>query len=105
MKSFIVGIFVAAGLMSGGAQAADVKIFAAAAMNGPFKELLPAFEKASGHKVAVEYAASPQTTAKVESGQPFDMVVTTFAEEVLKDPVRNGHFQASPRPLLASIGL
>ena len=105
MKSPIVVIFVAAGLLTGAAQAADVKVFAAAAMNGPFKELLPPFEKATGHKVTVEYAASPQTTAKVESGQPFDMVVTTFAEEVLKDPVRNGHFQASPRPLLASINL
>jgi molybdate transport system substrate-binding protein len=53
----------------------------------------------------VEYASSPQTTKKVESGEPFDMVVTTFAEDVVKDPARNGHFQASPRPVLASVGL
>ena len=46
MKSRIVGIFVAAGLMAGAAQAAEVKVFAAAAMNGPFKELIPAFEQA-----------------------------------------------------------
>jgi molybdate transport system substrate-binding protein len=98
-------MFVAAGLMTGAAQAAEVKMFAAAAFIGPFKELLPQFEKATGHKVTVEFAASPQTTKKVESGEPFDLVLTTFAEEVLKDPVRNGHFLASPRPLLASIGL
>jgi molybdate transport system substrate-binding protein len=105
MKSQFVGIFVAIGLMTGAAQATDVKMFAAAALSGPFKELMPAFEKATGNKVTIEYASSPQTTAKVESGVPFDLVVTTFAEEVLKDPVRNGHFQASPRKLLASSGL
>lgn len=105
MTSRIVGIFVAVGLMGGAAQAAEVKVFAAPAMIAPFKELLPPFEKASGHKVIVEYGASPQTTKKVESGEPFDMVVTTFAPEVLNDPARNGHFQASPRPLLASVNL
>jgi molybdate transport system substrate-binding protein len=105
MKSHLVGIFVAAGLMTGAVQAAEVKVFAAAALSGPFKELMPQYERASGNKVTVEYASSPQTTKKVESGEPFDMVVTTFAEEVLKDPARNGHFQTSPRPLLASSGL
>jgi len=105
MKLHLLEIFVAVGLMTGAVQAADVKVFAAAAMNGPFKELLPQYERATGNKVTVEYASSPQTTKKVESGEPFDMVVTTFAEEVLKDPVRNGHFQATPRPLLASSGL
>jgi len=105
MKSRLVGIFLALGLMTGAAQAADVKMFAAAAFTGPFKELLPPFEQATGHKVTVEYAASPQTTKKVESGEPFDLVLTTFADEVLKDPARNGHFQANPRPVLASVNL
>ena len=105
MKARIAGVLLAVGLVIGQAQGAEVKVFAAAAMVEAFKELLPPFERATGHKVTVEYMSSPQTTKKVESGEPFDLVVTTFSEEVLTDPARNGLFAASPRPIVAAVDL
>ena len=36
------------------AEAAEIKVVTTAAMSGAFKELIPQFERASGHKVAVQ---------------------------------------------------
>jgi molybdate transport system substrate-binding protein len=85
------------------AGAAELAVFATAAHVDSFKELVPAFEKASGHKLTVNFRTSPVTMKGVEAGEPFDVVVA------IKGPVdgtaAKGFFTAAERPIISVVGL
>jgi molybdate transport system substrate-binding protein len=68
------------------AMAAEVKVMAGAAMRGAFGELLPQFERATGHKIAIEYGAGTTFRKQIEAGEAFDLVIidTTEVEELIK---------------------
>ena len=40
------------------ATAAEVKVMAGAAMSGAFGELIPQFERATGHKIVIQYGST-----------------------------------------------
>jgi molybdate transport system substrate-binding protein len=44
-------------------------------MSGAFKELIPQFEATSGHKVTVQYHATPVVLKQIESGEAFDLAI------------------------------
>lgn len=85
------------------ASAAELSVFATAAHVDSFKELVPAFEKASGHKLTVNFRTSPVTMNGVEAGEPFDVVVA------IKGPVdgtaAKGFFIDGSRPVVSVVGL
>ena len=89
--------------MTGPTQAAEIKVLATGAQTDVFKELIPQFESATGHKVVAEYAATPQVMKKIESGAPFDVVV--MIDTPMKDPANQQYFAAGPRPPVSSVGL
>jgi molybdate transport system substrate-binding protein len=93
------GLVLAVGAAS---HAAEVKVLAVGAMPGVFKELVPPFERASGHKVSVEYGATPALMKKIDAGEAFDVAV--LVTESMNDPARQGLF-AGARPAIASVGL
>ncbi len=93
----------AAALAAGPADAAELKVLATAAHITSFKEIVPQFERATGHKVNVIYNASPVTIKNIEAGADFDVVVA------IKGPVdeaaKKGFFAAGDRPGVSSVGL
>jgi molybdate transport system substrate-binding protein len=68
------------------ANAAEVKIMAGAAMRGAFGELVPQFERATGHKIAIEYGAGTAFRKQIEAGEAFDLVIidTSEVDELIK---------------------
>jgi molybdate transport system substrate-binding protein len=68
------------------ANAAEVKVMAGAAMRGAFGELIPQFERASGHKIAIEYGAGTAFRKQIEGGEAFDLVIidTSEVNELIK---------------------
>ena len=57
------------------AYAAEIKVVATAAVSGAFKDLIPQFERTSGHKVTLQYPATPVVMRQIESGEPFDLAI------------------------------
>src|SRR5262245_66627242 len=57
------------------AAAAEVKVMAGAAMSGAFGELLPQFERATGHKIVIQYGATGAFKKQIEAGEAFDLVI------------------------------
>jgi molybdate transport system substrate-binding protein len=57
------------------AHAAEVKLIASAAMKGAVSELIPSFEKASGHKVITMWAGTEAITQRVAGGEMVDVVL------------------------------
>ena len=47
-------------LLQGIAEAAEIKLFASGALKEAYVELIPAFEKASGHKVMLEWSSTTE---------------------------------------------
>ena len=70
----------AASMASIQATASDVKLLAGASMRVLLPELLPQFEKASGHKVTVEYGTLGAITDRISKGEDADLVIVTGAQ-------------------------
>ena len=87
---------LAALLAQGGAvHAADVDVIASTAMREVLDELVPMFERASGHKVTVTFLSGAVLPGKVREGAPADLVVTT--PETIDDLVKAGKVEAGTR--------
>jgi molybdate transport system substrate-binding protein len=85
------------------AKAAELAVFATAAHVDSFKELVPAFEKATGHKLTVNFRTSPVTMKGVEAGEPFDVVVAIRGP--VDETATKAFFAAGERPVVSVVGL
>jgi molybdate transport system substrate-binding protein len=87
------------------AQAADIKVIAAIPMNQVMKELGPEFERATGHRLRVQYEVSGVFKRKIEAGESFDVAMSI--SPVIDELVKEGKIAASSRAdfAYAAIGL
>lgn len=75
MRVLLVFLFMVAGL--GEAAAANLKLLTAGAFKPIILELVPAFEKETGHKVTVVNDTAGGLTKRISSGEAFDVIVLT----------------------------
>jgi molybdate transport system substrate-binding protein len=65
--------------MANVANAAEVTVIASTAMREVLEELVPMFERSSGHKVTVNFMSGSVLPVKIKEGERSDLVVTTPA--------------------------
>jgi len=95
-KMVAVAACLAALIAQGSAvHAADVDVIASTAMREVLDELVPMFERASGHKVTVSFLSGAVLPGKVKEGAQADLVVTT--PETIDDLVKAGKVEAGTR--------
>ena len=82
------------------AGAAELKVLAGGSMTTSLKELGPQFERATGHKVDLQFAATPELIKMATSGVPFDLGVVPV--EVMKNDAARAKF--GPTTDIAQIG-
>ena len=58
---------------------ADIKVFATNAVHSVLDDIVPPFERTSGHKVTVSYNTTAQTLGLIRDGQTADVVIATAA--------------------------
>jgi molybdate transport system substrate-binding protein len=63
-------------ILAPAALAADLTVFAAASLKEALDEVARSFTAASGHKVAVSYAASSALARQIEAGAPADLFIS-----------------------------
>lgn len=85
------------------AAAADVKVMAGAAMSGAFAELLPQFERATGHKVVIQYGATGAFKKQIEAGEAFDLVI--MGSDGVDDLIKQGKIAGDTRLDIARVGI
>jgi molybdate transport system substrate-binding protein len=68
---------VGATMSATAANAADITVISSTAMREALEALVPEFERASGHKVAISFYSGAQLPVKVKDGALADLVVTT----------------------------
>ena len=71
-------------------QAADLKVLAGGSLTVVLGELGPQFERATGHKLVIEFGSTPQLIKQVVSGAQFDLGVVPA--ELFKDAGARARF-------------
>src|SRR5215510_6233168 len=83
--------------------AADVKVLTAGAFKQVVIALVPAYEKQTGNKVAVDNDTAGGLQKRIEDGEAFDVAVITPA--VVDNLAGKGKIAAGSRVNLASVGV
>lgn len=84
---------VLAGLMlAGTVQAAEITVMSGGAIEPGIKAAAAAFEKQSGHKVAITFQTTPQMRKRVAAGDTFDVIIAPPA--AVKDFAAAGKIDA-----------
>jgi molybdate transport system substrate-binding protein len=73
MRSLLIALFVIAGIVP--ASAADLKLLTAGAYKPVALEIVPEFEKRTGHKVTIDNDTAGGLSKRVAAGEYFDVVV------------------------------
>jgi molybdate transport system substrate-binding protein len=108
MKAFLRIVAVSTGSLAlalssiAMARAADLKVLAGGSMTASLGELGPQFEKATGHKLVIEFGSTPQLIKEVASGTPFDLGVVPA--ELFTDEAARARFVAGPTIDIARVG-
>ena len=63
-----------------GANAADIKILSPGATEAVLNELLPQFEKSSGHRATITYGPAGNIANRVRKGEAVDVLISSEAE-------------------------
>jgi molybdate transport system substrate-binding protein len=86
-----------------GVEAAEIKVLTAGAMKSVVLALAPAFEKQSGHTLAVENDTAGGLAKKIADGATFDVAVIT--PPVLEKLVAEGKVVSASKVNLAKVGI
>src|SRR5882724_12004793 len=83
--------------------AAEVKILTAGAMKAVVLELIPQFEKETGHKAVVDNDTAGGLAKRIEGGEAFDLAVITPG--VIGDLAKKGKVVGESRANVARVGV
>jgi molybdate transport system substrate-binding protein len=73
-KALLGAALLCAGAL-GSARAAEIRVLSGGAVEPGVRPVIAAFEKASGHTVALRFATAPQIRQRIEAGERFDVVI------------------------------
>jgi molybdate transport system substrate-binding protein len=97
MKS--ASLIAAALLISGVAQAADIKVLSTQATEEAYKELVAQFEKGSAHKVSTIFTGTLDVQKRLAGGETYDLVI--MAGPAIDEQIKLGKIAAGSRVDLA----
>jgi molybdate transport system substrate-binding protein len=101
---WIVGLAAAAVLAGAGpALAAEIKVLTTGAARPVVVELLPEFEKATGHKVSIDNATAGALAKRIEGGEAFDVAIIT--PKLIDGLIEKGKIASGSRVDLATVGI
>src|SRR3977135_4133625 len=99
----ISGILAVLGMAGLAAHAAEITVLTNQGVVSAVRDLAPAFERASGHKVIVQFEPALAMMQKVNAGAPADLV--TSQPEVIDDFIQKGKVVAGTRVIFARAGI
>jgi molybdate transport system substrate-binding protein len=100
--SIAATLFAAAMALAPAAGAAELKVLAGGSMTASLKELGAQFERASGHKLTIQFAGTPELIKQATSGEPFDLGVVPV--DVMKDAAARARFASGATIDIARVG-
>ena len=81
----------------------EIKVLSSLATREAYLELVPEFEKASGHKVATTWAGTVDIMKRMTAGEVFDLVISS--SKSLGDLIKDGKIAPGSQTSLAKTGI
>jgi molybdate transport system substrate-binding protein len=103
MKTGIIAIVAAAAISLGGASAAEIRVLSTQATEQSYRELVPMFEKATGHKVTTLFTGTLDADKRVAAGEPYDLLI--MAQSSIDQHAKGGKVVPGSRVDLARSGV
>jgi molybdate transport system substrate-binding protein len=103
MKSRIFISLASAVVMSGIANAAEIKVLSTQATEESYKELVPQFEKATGHKVTTIFTGTLDANKRLAAGESYDFLI--MASNSIDEHLKDGKVAAGTKVDLAKSGV
>jgi molybdate transport system substrate-binding protein len=103
MNSSIIVAAAAALMFSGVANAAEIKVLSTQATEEAYRELVPLFEKASGHKVMTIFTGTLDLQKRIAAGETYDLII--MAGPAIDDFIKSGKIVPGSRVDLARSGV
>jgi molybdate transport system substrate-binding protein len=89
---------------SGGVNAAEIRVLSGAAVKPVMDEIIPRFERSSGHKVTIDYEpTAPVIANRIEKGEAVDVAIAT--QEGIASFVKQGRITGGSSVDIARGGL
>jgi molybdate transport system substrate-binding protein len=98
-----LSIVAAALLLSGVARAAEIKVLSTQATEEAYKELVPQFEKASGHKVTTIFTGTLGVMKRLSDGESYDLLI--MSRQSIDELAQAGKVVAGSRTDIAKSGV
>jgi molybdate transport system substrate-binding protein len=93
----------AALLLSSAANAAEIKVLSTQATEEAYKELVPQFEKASGHKVTTVFTGTLGAMKRLSDGESYDLLI--MSRQSIDELSQSGKVVAGSRTEIARSGV
>jgi len=103
MKSGIIAAAAGALLASGSANAVEIKVLSTQAAERAYREMVPQFEAASGHKVSPVFTGTLDVQRRIAAGEMYDLII--MAGPALDDFIKAGKVVAGSRVDIAKSGV
>lgn len=89
--------------LASAANGAEIKVLCSNGIKAVVDELVPQFERKTGHKVVLTFEPSTQIQKRIEAGEAFDLTVMTTA--LVDQEIKAGKLAADSRTVIAKSGL
>ncbi len=96
-------ILLALCLLTGTAQAADIKVLSGNGARAAVAELGDQFQRASGHRVTIDFAVNPEVKKRIDAGEAFDVAILN--PPVLDALIKEGKVLRETRSVLGRAGI
>jgi molybdate transport system substrate-binding protein len=103
MTSKLVIATTAVLLLSGIAHSAEIKVLSTQATEEAYRELVPQFEKATGHKVTTVFTGTLNANKRLADGETYDLLI--MASDAIDGHLKSGKLAAGSRVDLAKSGV
>jgi molybdate transport system substrate-binding protein len=103
MKSRFMIATATALLWASLAGAAEIKVLSTQATEEAYRELVPQFEKASGHKVTTVFTGTLDANKRLAAGESYDLIIMSAPS--IEEHIKSGKLAAGSRVDLAKSGV
>jgi len=103
MKSGLVIAMAAAMLFSGAADAVEIKVLSTQATEQSYRELVPRFERATGHKVMTVFTGTLDADKRLAAGETYDLLI--MSRPSIEQHIKDGKLAAGSRVDIAKSGV
>src|SRR5207244_854760 len=103
MKARFIIAVAASLLLPSMSQDSEIKILASVAMKDAYLELIPEFEKATGHKVSAAWSSTPDVQKRIAAGEAADLII--LGDSGTEELIKQGKLAPGSRANFAKSGI